>query len=141
MAPEQAEMKPVSPATDIYALGLLLYEMVTGVPAFSGDTPVAVALKQIREYPKRPREIMPQLSGAVDAVIMKSLQKDPAKRFRSIDALNLALVKAAREPLGNRAGPLAGERGDRASQKIAPRPGNGRDFSEAAGLELAGKSA
>jgi serine/threonine protein kinase/class 3 adenylate cyclase len=96
MAPEQAEMKPVSPATDIYALGLLLYEMVTGVPAFSGDTPVAVALKQIREYPKRPREIMPQLSGAVDAVIMKSLQKDPAKRFRSIDALNLALVKASR---------------------------------------------
>jgi serine/threonine protein kinase/class 3 adenylate cyclase len=96
MAPEQAEMKPVSPSTDIYALGLLLYEMVTGVAAFSGDTPVAVALKQIREYPKRPREIMPQLSGAVDAVIMKCLQKDPAKRFRSIEALNLALVKAAR---------------------------------------------
>jgi serine/threonine protein kinase/class 3 adenylate cyclase len=96
MAPEQAEMKPVSPSTDIYALGLLLYEMVTGVAAFSGDTPVAVALKQIREYPKRPREIMPQLSGAVDAVIMKCLQKDPAKRFHSIDALDVALVRAAR---------------------------------------------
>ena len=103
MAPEQAEMKPVSPSTDIYALGLLLYEMVTGVAAFSGDTPVAVALKQIREYPKHPREIIPQLSGAVDAVIMKCLQKDPAKRFRSIDALNLALVKAAR---ARRASPL-----------------------------------
>lgn len=96
MAPEQAEMKPVSPSTDIYALGLLLYEMVTGVAAFSGDTPVAVALKQIREYPKRPREIVTQLSGAVDGVIMKCLQKDPAKRFRSIDALDVALVKAAR---------------------------------------------
>ena len=96
MAPEQAELKPLSAAADIYALGLLLYEMITGSAAFAGDTPVAIALKQIREYPKRPREIMPQLSGAVDALIMKCLQKDPAKRFSSIDALDTALVKAAR---------------------------------------------
>jgi serine/threonine protein kinase/class 3 adenylate cyclase len=96
MAPEQAELKPVSSCTDIYALGLLLYEMITGVAAFSGDTPVAVALKQIREYPKRPREIAPQLSGALDAVIMKCLQKDAAKRFQSVDEFEIALVKAAR---------------------------------------------
>jgi serine/threonine protein kinase/class 3 adenylate cyclase len=96
MAPEQAELKPLSACTDIYALGLLLYEMVTGGAAFGGDSPVAVALKQIREYPKRPREIVPQLSGAIDAVIMKCLQKDPAKRFQSVDALDAALVKAER---------------------------------------------
>ena len=96
MAPEQAELKPVSPRTDIYAVGLLLYEMVTGVAAFEGDTPVAVALKQIREYPKRPREIAPQLTRSIDAVIMKCLQKEPAKRFESVDALEIALVKAAR---------------------------------------------
>jgi serine/threonine protein kinase/class 3 adenylate cyclase len=96
MSPEQAELKPVSASTDIYAVGLLLYEMITGVPAFSGDTPVAVALKQIREYPKRPREIMPELTRAIDAVIMKCLQKDPAKRFQSADALETALVKAAK---------------------------------------------
>ena len=96
MAPEQAELKPVSSCTDIYAVGLLLYEMVTGVAAFDGDTPVAVALKQIREYPKRPREIVPQLTRSIDAVIMKCLQKDPAKRFQSVDELEIALVKAAR---------------------------------------------
>ena len=96
MAPEQAELKPVSSCTDIYAVGLLLYEMITGVAAFDGDTPVAVALKQIREYPKRPREIVPQLSRAIEAVIMKCLQKDVAKRFQSVDELEIALVKAAR---------------------------------------------
>ena len=96
MAPEQAELKPVSSCTDIYALGLLLYEMITGVAAFSGDTPVAVALKQIRDYPKRPREIVPDLSGAMESVIMKCLQKDAAKRFQSADELEIALVKAGR---------------------------------------------
>ncbi len=96
MSPEQAELKPVSSSTDIYALGLVLYEMITGVPAFSGDTPVAVALKQIRDYPKRPREIVPQLSRAIDTVIMKCLQKDPANRFQSADSFEAALVKAAK---------------------------------------------
>jgi serine/threonine protein kinase/class 3 adenylate cyclase len=96
MAPEQAELKPVSSCTDIYAVGLLLYEMITGVAAFDGDTPVAVALKQIREYPKRPREIVPQLTRSIEAVIMKCLQKDAAKRFQSVDELEIALVKAAR---------------------------------------------
>ena len=96
MAPEQAELKPVSSCTDIYAVGLLLYEMITGTAAFNGDTPVAVAIKQIREYPKRPREIVPQISRAVDAVIMKCLQKDPAKRFQSVNQLEIALVKAAK---------------------------------------------
>jgi class 3 adenylate cyclase/cell division septation protein DedD len=96
MAPEQAEAKPVTSSTDIYAVGLLLYEMITGTAAFGGDTPVAVALKQIREYPKHPREIVIKLSGAVDAVIMKCLQKDPTKRFQSVDALDAALMKAAK---------------------------------------------
>jgi serine/threonine protein kinase len=96
MAPEQAELKPVGSYTDVYAVGLLLYEMVTGIAAFSGDTPVAVALKQIQEYPKRPREIVPQLSGAMDAVIMRCLQKNPAKRFQSVEQLDLALVKASK---------------------------------------------
>src|ERR1700722_15050726 len=96
MAPEQAELKPVSSCTDIYAVGLLLYEMITGTAAFNGDTPVAVAIKQIREYAKRPREIVPQISRAVAAGIMKCLQRYPAKRFQSVNQLEIALVKAAK---------------------------------------------
>jgi serine/threonine protein kinase/class 3 adenylate cyclase len=96
MAPEQAELKAIGPWTDIYALGLLLYEMITGVQAFQGDTPVAIALKQIREYPKRPRRIIPNLSHPIEAAILKCLQKDPAKRFQSAGELQIALVKAAR---------------------------------------------
>src|SRR6202022_2943427 len=96
MAPEQAELKPVGPCTDIYSLGLVLYEMITGSAAFEGDTPVAVALKQIREYPKRSREIVPGLSHPIEAAILKCLQKDPAKRFHSVGELELALEKAAK---------------------------------------------
>jgi class 3 adenylate cyclase/cell division protein FtsN len=96
MAPEQAEVKPIGPYTDIYALGLVLYEMITGSQAFQGDTPVAVALKQIREYPKRPREIVPNLSHPIEAAILKCLQKDPAKRFQSVNELEIALERAAK---------------------------------------------
>jgi serine/threonine protein kinase/class 3 adenylate cyclase len=96
MAPEQAELKPLSSCTDIYALGLLLYEMVTGIPAFDGDSPIAIAVKQIREYPKRPREIASRISEALEAVIMKCLQKDPAKRFQSVGQVESALWKSVK---------------------------------------------
>jgi class 3 adenylate cyclase/predicted Ser/Thr protein kinase len=96
MSPEQAELRPVGACTDIYALGLVLYEMITGSPAFHGDTPVAVALKQVREYPKRPREIVPKLSPPIEAVIWKCLQKDTAKRYQSVDELAAALERAAK---------------------------------------------
>lgn len=95
MAPEQAELKPVSACTDIYALGLVLYEMITGARAFCGDTPVAIALKQIQEYPTRPREIVSKLSAPLEAVILKCIQKEPAKRFQSVDELDAALRRAA----------------------------------------------
>ena len=91
MAPEQVELKPVGAPADIYALGLVLYEMVTGIPAFAGDTPIAVALKQVRELPQPPREIVPDLPAHIESVILKCLQKDPAERFQSVDELEAAL--------------------------------------------------
>jgi serine/threonine protein kinase len=84
MAPEQVAGKPVDYRTDIYSLGLILYEMFTGVPAFSADNSIAVALKQMREDPPPPHEIEANVPVATERVILKCLEKDPAKRFQSI---------------------------------------------------------
>jgi hypothetical protein len=95
MAPEQAEGKAVDSRADLYALGLILYELFTGSTAFKGDTPMAVALKQIHETPPAPREVEPALPAHVEKAILKCLEKNPAKRFQSVDELEAALIKEA----------------------------------------------
>src|SRR5579872_1117638 len=95
MAPEQAEGKPTDQRTDIYALGLILYEVFTGTAAFSGETPVSVALKQIRERPPAPGRIAPGLPGYLEKAILRCLEKDPAQRFQSVDELLGALNQEA----------------------------------------------
>jgi serine/threonine protein kinase len=92
MAPEQVSGKPVDYRTDIYSLGLMLYEMFTGVPAFQADTPVAAALKQIREMPPLPHEIDPTIPLPIERAILKCLEKEPAKRFQSVAELEKALT-------------------------------------------------
>jgi serine/threonine protein kinase len=87
MAPEQVAGKPVDYRTDIYSLGLMLYEMFTGVPAFSADNSIAVALKQMHEAPPPPHEIEPNIPAGTERAILKCLEKDPAKRFQSIAEL------------------------------------------------------
>jgi serine/threonine protein kinase len=91
MAPEQAEGKPVDSRADIYALGLILYEAMTGIPAFMGESPVAVAVMQIREDPTPPRLLEPSLSPHLEAVILRCLAKDPAHRFSSAKELGEAI--------------------------------------------------
>lgn len=91
MAPEQAEGKATDQRADIYALGLIMYEMFTGAAAFSGETPVSVALKQIRERPAAPGKIALGLPGYLERAILKCLEKDPGQRFQSVDELLRAL--------------------------------------------------
>ena len=91
MAPEQVQFNAADARTDIYSLGLVLYEMVTGTRAFDGDTPIAVAMKHLQESPKRPREVAAGLPAYADAVVLKCLEKDPANRFASVDELLAAL--------------------------------------------------
>jgi serine/threonine protein kinase len=95
MAPEQVAGKPVDYRTDIYSLGLILYEMFTGTPAFAADNSIAVALKQMREEPPPPHEIEPGIPVGTERAILKSLEKDPATRFQSIADLESNLRSAA----------------------------------------------
>ena len=94
MSPEQAEGKPVDTRADIYSLGLLMYETFTGRTAFAGDTPLAVALKQIREKPPDPRDVEPLLPASVENVILRCIEKDPAHRFQSLDEVMAALTSS-----------------------------------------------
>jgi hypothetical protein len=91
MAPEQVAGKPVDYRTDIYSLGLIMYEVFTGAQAFQADNAVAVALKQMRESPVPPHEIEPAVPVGVERAILKCLEKEPAKRFQSIGELESAM--------------------------------------------------
>ena len=92
MAPEQIEGTTVTPATDVYALGIVMYEMVTGVRPFAADTPLASVLKRMTgPTPTRPREIVPDLSPHWDTVIMRCLSRQPGDRFADAAAVVAAL--------------------------------------------------
>lgn len=97
MAPDLAE-GPASISSDIYALGIVLYQMVSGRLPFVAETPVAVYWKQIREQPVAPSQHHPNLSPALDAVILRALEKDPHQRFQSVLALTEAFRQAVEEP-------------------------------------------
>jgi serine/threonine protein kinase len=103
MAPEQLAGKGVDYRTDIYSLGLILYEVFTGTQAFHADNPAAVAVKQMRELPLLPHEIEPNIPISIERAILKCLEKEPAKRFQSIAELEAVF----RSPAGSRSPSLA----------------------------------
>jgi serine/threonine protein kinase/Tfp pilus assembly protein PilF len=95
MSPEQAEGKTADQRTDIYALGVILYEMVTGKRPFSGDTPISVALKHKSEIPRPPLELNAQIPGELNRLILKCLEKDKDKRYQTAKELQTELNKLA----------------------------------------------
>lgn len=97
MSPEQAELGEVDARSDIYSLGVVLFEMVTGKVPFEGATPLSLAMKHKMEIPRNVREWNPQVPAGLAAVIARCLEKDPAKRYSSADELKAALEGAGRD--------------------------------------------
>jgi eukaryotic-like serine/threonine-protein kinase len=90
-SPEQAQGLPVDPRSDLYSLGVVMYEMVTGRPPFTGDSPVSIAYKHVQETPTPVRELNPQVPPGFAAIIAKLLQKDPADRYATAEELRTDL--------------------------------------------------
>ena len=87
VSPEQTQGKELGPTTDIYSLGIVMYESATGKVPFEGDDAISVALKQVNEQPKPPSQINPRVDPALESIILKCMQKDPAARFQTADEL------------------------------------------------------
>ena len=98
LSPEQAQGLEVGPASDLYSIGVILYEALTGRVPFEADSAVAVALKQVSEPPLPPSRLNPAVPPALDAVVMKALAKDPANRFASATEFQRALDAAEVAP-------------------------------------------
>ena len=93
LSPEQARGEQVDARSDVYSVGCVLYEILTGQPPFTGDSPVAVAYQHVREDPKLPSLVHPGVPRELDSVILKAMAKNPANRYQSAAEMRADLIR------------------------------------------------
>ncbi|CCH27356.1 Stk1 family PASTA domain-containing Ser/Thr kinase [Actinosynnema sp. NPDC047251] len=93
LSPEQARGEAVDARSDVYASGCVLFELLTGEPPFTGDSPVAVAYQHVREDPKPPSSLNAKVTPALDAIVLKAMAKGPANRYQSAAEMRADLVR------------------------------------------------
>src|ERR671936_419809 len=96
LSPEQAKGTPVDQRSDIYSLGIVLYELLTGEVPFKGDTPVEIAMRHLSTVPEPPSAKRPEVPHDLDLVVMRALAKDPGDRYTSAEEMDADLERVAR---------------------------------------------
>ncbi len=97
MSPEQCRGKELSPGSDIYSLGIITYEMLCGDPPFDADSPVEIVAKHLKDKPRPLRELRPAIPVALEQVVMRAIEKDPARRPSSASQFSHELAEALRD--------------------------------------------
>jgi beta-lactam-binding protein with PASTA domain/predicted Ser/Thr protein kinase len=95
LSPEQARGAPVDQRSDVYSVGIVLYELLTGTLPFTGETPLEIAMKHLSEVPKPPSELRAEVPADLDMVVLRALAKDPADRFESAEEMEKELARVA----------------------------------------------
>jgi serine/threonine-protein kinase len=96
LSPEQAKGAPVDQRSDLYSVGIVLYEMLTGKVPFTGDTPLEIAMKHLSEVPVPPSELRPELPENLDLVVLRALAKDSDDRYQTAEEMDADLARVAR---------------------------------------------
>jgi eukaryotic-like serine/threonine-protein kinase len=96
LSPEQARGAPVDQRSDLYSLGIVMYEMLTGKVPFTGDAPVEIAMKHLNAVPEPPSKLRPEIPHDLDAIVMRALAKEPDQRYASAEEMDADLARVAR---------------------------------------------
>ncbi len=134
MAPEQIKKETVDARSDIYAVGIMMYELLTGLVPFTGADEVAIMRKHLADKPERPSRHVPGIPPVLEEVVMKSIAKDPAKRQQDVRELRRelrAVLEAPKQPEGRRVRPEQPSLAPPKSSGALPKfePPDGRDFA------------